>query len=42
MKKFLLQNDVWDKEGLAKEVLKEVPNQVVRWMVNKGLKPLKA
>jgi hypothetical protein len=32
----------WDREGLAKEVLAEVPNQVVKWMTLRGIKPLKS
>ena len=39
MRKFSMSNGYWNKEGLAKEVLHEVPNQVVRWMMNRGLKP---
>lgn len=39
MRKFSMSNGYWNQEGLAKEVLHEVPNQVVRWMMNRGLKP---
>ena len=39
MRKFLMSNGYWNQEGLAKEVLHEVPNQVVKWMMNRGLKP---
>jgi len=42
MRKFLMSNGYWNQEGLAKEVLHEVPNQVVRWMMNHGLKPQKS
>ena len=42
MRKFLISNGMWDQEGLAKEVLAEVPNQVVKWMTLRGIKPLNA
>ena len=42
MRKFKFANGSWDREGLAKEVLAEVPNQVVKWMTMRGLKPLKS
>jgi len=29
----------WNKEALAKEVLAEVPNQLVAWMTKRGIKP---
>ena len=29
----------WNKEALAKEVLAEVPNQVVSWMTKRNIKP---
>ena len=35
MRKFLMSNGYWNHEGLAMEVLREVPNQVVCWMKNK-------
>ena len=42
MRKFLISNGMWDHEALAKEVLAEVPNQVVKWMTLRGIKPLNA
>ena len=41
MRKFF-SNDTWDQQGLAQAVLHEVPNQVVRWMSIRGLKPVKS
>ncbi len=38
MRKFVRQG-YWDKELLAKEVLAEIPFQVVGWMKKRGLKP---
>ena len=29
----------WNKEALAKEVLAEVPKQLVAWMTKRGIKP---
>ena len=29
----------WNKEALAKEVLAELPNQVVSWMTKRNIKP---
>ena len=40
MRKFKFSNGLWNQEGLAKEVLAEVPNQVVKWMTMRGIKPL--
>ena len=39
LRKFVRGNS-WDKEMLAKEVLYEIPNQVVEWMTKRGVKPL--
>lgn len=39
MRKFLGPNGMWDKELLAKDVLAEIPDQVVGWMKMKGIKP---
>jgi len=38
LRRFLRQG-VWDKETLAREVLREVPAQVVQWMKMKNIKP---
>lgn len=35
-----VRNGTWDKEMLAKEVLHEIPNQLVSWMTTRGIKPL--
>lgn len=40
-RKFSNGNGSWNKAALAKEVLAEVPNQLVKWMTNRGIKPLK-
>lgn len=40
IRKFRKENGSWDKAGLAKEVLAEVPNQVVGWMQHHGIEPL--
>jgi len=42
MRKFKFANGAWDRGGLAKEVLAEVPTQVVKWMLMRGIKPLKS
>ena len=42
MRKFKFANGAWDRQGLAKEVLAEVPTQVVKWMLMRGIKPLKS
>ena len=42
MRKFLMSNGYWNHEGLAMEVLREVPNQVVCWMKKQGVKPLRS
>lgn len=34
-----LRNSSWDNEMLAREVLREVPKQVVEWMEKKNIKP---
>ncbi len=39
LRKFVGPGGVWDKELLAKEVLAEVPKQLVGWMKMKGIKP---
>ncbi len=39
LRKFLGPGNAWDKELLAKEVLAEVPRQMVGWMKTKGIKP---
>ena len=43
LRKFLSYHGVgqmtWNKEALAKEVLAEVPKQVVSWMTKRGIKP---
>ena len=39
LRKFI-RGHTWDKEMLAKEVLYEIPNQVVGWMTTRGIKPL--
>ena len=42
MRRFRYSDGSWDREGLAREVLAEVPNQVVKWMTLRGIKPLKS
>ncbi len=37
--KFMGAHGLWDKSLLAKDVLAEVPRQVVTWMKNRGIKP---
>jgi hypothetical protein len=39
LRKFVRGN-TWDKEMLAKEVLYEIPNQLVQWMTQRKIKPL--
>ena len=39
LRKFVNQQKMWDKALLAKEVLAEVPGQVVGWMKMKNVKP---
>ena len=39
LRKFVGGGGMFDKEMLAKEVLAEVPQQVVRWMKTKGINP---
>ena len=41
MRKFLTGGGYWDQQGLAKQVLAEVPKQLVKWMTMRGLKPLR-
>ena len=40
MRKYMMRTGLWNREALAQEVLREVPNQVVCWMMLSGLKPL--
>lgn len=40
MRKFVGRDGRWNKEMLAKEVLAEIPNQVVGWMKIRGVKPV--
>ncbi len=42
MRKFSSGQNNWDKAALAKEVLAEVPKQLVGWMNMRGLKPVKS
>ena len=42
MRKFRYPDGSWDRETLAKEVLAEIPNQVVKWMTIRGIKPPKS
>ena len=39
LRKFLTSDGNWNKEGLAKEVLAEIPKQLVSWMTKRGIKP---
>ena len=39
LRKFVGPGGVWDKELLAKEVLAEVPKQLISWMKTKGISP---
>ena len=39
LRKFVRGN-TWDKEMLAKEVLYEIPNQLVHWMTQRKIQPL--
>ena len=43
LRKFLMGQGgfTWNKEALAKEVLAEIPKQLVSWMVKRGIKPNK-
>ena len=40
LRKFLARDGTWSKEDLAKEVLAEIPKQLVGWMTTRGIKPL--
>ena len=40
MRKYVSQQGTWDKEFLAKDVLAEIPKQVVGWMKKRGIKPM--
>ena len=40
MRKYISQQGTWDKEFLAKDVLAEIPKQVVGWMKKRGIKPM--
>ena len=40
MKKFLLSNGSYDRDHLCKEILAEVPHQMVSFMTSRGFKPL--
>jgi hypothetical protein len=42
MRKFVINQTQWDRVALAREVLAEVPNQLVRWMTTRGVKPINA
>lgn len=39
LRKFIRPGQVWDKEMLAKQVLAEVPHQVVQWMNQRKIQP---
>ena len=39
LRKFISKDGMWDKALLAKDVLAEVPQQVVGWMKMKNIKP---
>ena len=39
LRKFLTGPYSWNKEALAKEVLAEIPDQLVKWMVGRGIMP---
>jgi len=41
LRKFLMgpSGAMWNKEALAKEVLAEIPKQLVSWMTKRGIKP---
>ena len=42
MRKFQLGPALWNRDALAREVLAEIPKQVVCWMKKRGVKPLKS
>lgn len=39
LRKFMGPGNTWDKESLAKQVLAEIPHQVVQWMTLHGIRP---
>ena len=39
MRKFIQRGGSWSKELLAKEVLAEIPDQMLSYMKSKGFKP---
>lgn len=39
LRKFVRPGQIWDKEMLAKQVLAEIPHQVVQWMSMKKIQP---
>jgi len=39
LRKFVTGPHSWNKEALAKEVLAEIPDQLVKWMMSKGIMP---
>lgn len=39
MRRFVGHNGMWDKDMLAKEVLAEIPNQMVGWMKKRNIMP---
>jgi len=41
LRKFITGPSQWNKEALAKEVLAEIPDQLVKWMMSKGITPQK-
>lgn len=40
LRKFIAHGNTWNKEMLAREVLHEIPQQVVGWMMKRGIKPM--
>ena len=41
LRKYIQRSGVWSKEQLAKEVLAEIPGQMLSYMKSKGFKPPK-
>merc|ERR1712096_603806 len=43
LRKFIMGagGNTWNKEALGKEVLAEIPKQLVSWMTKRGIKPNK-
>jgi hypothetical protein len=39
LRKFIRPGQMWDKEMLAKQVLAEIPQQVVQWMNVRKIQP---